>query len=285
VPARSVTSLPSRIECRDSSTLQQNKQATGKQSQLTTMSSSEPSKETGTTTTTSTTDEETTTISPSIDGGATAPPPAAVPPKDGPPGCYLVYEPSSGGRLMLHYSKGPVPHNDASDHHHQTANNNNNTQTAVGFWMPGPEQSIQEFKFKQNMGRAELIKGIAGGDANRRKYYSGWCQFIKLAKQKEGRVIQFSPQRATTTSSSSNTDSSAVQQQQPQLFVDVDVYGMRDCSSPEQLLLQQGLCDISQYEAVAVVPKHADFLRGVKTIPIHQFLEMGNIAGAATKLT
>ncbi len=37
----------------------------------------------------------------------------------------------------------------------------------------------------------ELIKGIAGGDQNRRKYYSGWCQFIKLAKAFNGYVIKF----------------------------------------------------------------------------------------------
>ena len=76
-------------------------------------------------------------------------------PDEGPEGCYLVYEPSSGGRLMLYYSKGPVPSN------------------AVGFWMAGEGKKIQEFKFKQAGGRSELIKGIAGGDANKRRYYTG----------------------------------------------------------------------------------------------------------------
>jgi hypothetical protein len=56
---------------------------------------------------------------------------------------------------------------------------------------PGPGRSIQGFKFKQAGGRVELIKGIAGGDQNRRKYYSGWCQFIKLAKAFNGYVIKF----------------------------------------------------------------------------------------------
>ena len=55
----------------------------------------------------------------------------------------------------------------------------------------GPGKSIQGFKFKQNEGRVELIRGIAGGDQNRRKYFSGWCQFIKLAKLFNGYVIKF----------------------------------------------------------------------------------------------
>lgn len=55
----------------------------------------------------------------------------------------------------------------------------------------GPGKSIQGFKFQQNQGRVELIRGIAGGDQNRRKYFSGWCQFIKLAKAFDGYVIKF----------------------------------------------------------------------------------------------
>ena len=62
---------------------------------------------------------------------------------DGPEGCYLIFEPSSGGRLMLYYSKGQIPSN------------------AIGFWCPGAGRSIQGFKFKQSAGRQELIKGIA----------------------------------------------------------------------------------------------------------------------------
>ena len=89
---------------------------------------------------------------------------------DGPEGCYLTFESSSGGRLMLVYSRGIIPRN------------------AVGFWCPGPDHTIQGFKFKQAGGKSELIKGIAGGDQNRRKYFSGWCQFIKQAKAMNGYV-------------------------------------------------------------------------------------------------
>ena len=87
-----------------------------------------------------------------VDPNTTTATPAKTPPADhGPVGCYLVYEPSSGGRLMLQYSKGPIPPN------------------SVGFWTS--PHKLPEFKFKQAAGRSELIKGIAGGDANRRKYF------------------------------------------------------------------------------------------------------------------
>ena len=188
-----------------------------------------------TTTTTTTTTPTTTSTKPTND-------------QDGPVGCYLTYESSSGGRLMLHYSKGsPVPDN------------------AVGFWCPGPNQTIQEFKFKQAAGRSELIKGIAGGDANRRKYYSGWCQFLKLAKQKQGRVIQFTPAAGQ--------------------YVAVDVYAYSNkLSAPVLLNLEEGLVDITSYDAIAVMAKHHAFLKGVKTIVESNFLELGNLAGAATKM-
>jgi len=163
---------------------------------------------------------------------------------DGPPGCYLVYESSSGGVLSLHYSLGPVP------------------EHAVGFWCPGAGQQIQPFKFKQNSGRSELIKGIAGGDANRRKYFSGWCQFLKQAVAKRGLVIQFTP---------------------AQQGVPVDVYGYKkDKQEPTQLDLESGLVDVSQFDAVAVMPKGHEFMKGVKTMLQATFLEKGNIAGAST---
>lgn len=136
---------------------------------------------------------------------------------------------------MLHYSQGFVPSN------------------AVGFWLPGPGQEIQGFKFKQAGGRSELIKGIAGGDANRRKYYQGWCQFLKLAKAKGGKVIQFAPEQG----------------------VPVDVYGYQNKEErPMFLDLESGLVDVTELDAIAVVPRNATFLKGVKSTPASNFLEL-----------
>ena len=109
----------------------------------------------------------------------------------------------------------------------------------------------------------ELIKGIAGGDSNRRKYYHGWCQFIKLARQKNGRVIKFPGMEQG---------------------VEVDIYGFRGDQPAFLEEMDEVLVDISLYNAIAVVPRHRDFLKGVKTIAGNQFLEMGNVAGASTTM-
>jgi hypothetical protein len=165
---------------------------------------------------------------------------------EGPPGCYMVYEPSSGGCLMLYYSKGPVPSN------------------AVGFWSCGHDQTIQEFKFKQAAGRSELIKGIAGGDSNKRRYFTGWCQFLKLAKAKKGRVIQFTPETQG---------------------LPVDVYGYHQADNSCRLLeVCEGLIDLNQVDAVAVMARNHEFLKGVKTIGMNNFMDLGNIAGGTTLL-
>lgn len=186
--------------------------------------------------------------------------PAGAEEEMGPTGCYMVYESSSSGRLMLYYSKGPVPDN------------------AVGFWCPGNDdakQKIQGFKFKQNAGRSELIKGIAGGDANRRKYYSGWCQFIKMAVAKQGYVIQFTP----TSQPSDDTRPTPI-------GVPVDIYGyLADIQQPVLLSdLTSQLVDVSRFDGIACMPKNHEFLKGVKSITVQHFLELGNIAGASTTM-
>ena len=147
---------------------------------------------------------------------------------------------------MLHYSQGYVPSN------------------AVGFWLPAAGHDIQGFKFKQAGGRSALIQGIAGGDANRRKYFAGWCQFLKLAKARQGKAIQFSPASQG---------------------VPVDIYGY--CTQqqrPQHLDMESGLVDVSPWDAIAVVPRHAAFLKGVKSTTPSNFLELGNLAGAATTM-
>jgi hypothetical protein len=162
----------------------------------------------------------------------------------GPVGCYLVYESSSGGRLVLQYSQGHVPAN------------------AVGFY--GGGKPIASWKFQQHHGRSDLIKGIAGGDSNRRKYFVGWCQFLKLAKQNGAKAIAF-----------------VVHGQ----GVAVDVYGYKQAQNqPELLPLERGMTDLSNYDGIAVMPKHHEFLKGVKSIAVSNFLELGNLAGATTTL-
>lgn len=166
--------------------------------------------------------------------------------EEGPEGCYLIFEPMSGGRLIIMYSQGKIPLN------------------AIGFWCPGPGRSIQGFKFKQGNGQVEIIKGIAGGDQNRRKYFSGWCQFIKQAKAMGGYVIKFP-----------NSEQG----------VEVDVIGYKkENEQPIELDLDEGLIEVADFDAMAVVPKHNSTFRGIKSIVESNFLEMGNLAGAATTM-
>lgn len=172
---------------------------------------------------------------------------ALVTDEDGPEGCYLLYESDSGGKLMLFYSKGEIPDN------------------AVGFFCAMPPKKIQDFKFKQAGGRSELIKGIAGGDANRRKYFVGWCQFVKLAKAMNGKVIKFP-----------NADQG----------VEVDIYGYSQAEQqPQMLYLDDGLVDVSELDAVAVIPKHNPKFQGIKSLQVSAFLEWGSITGASTTLS
>ena len=166
--------------------------------------------------------------------------------EEGPEGCYLTYEPNSGGRMVLLYSQGKIPLN------------------AIGFWCPGPGQSIQGFKFKKDAGRVELIKGIAGGDTNRRKYFSGWCQFIKLAQAKQAYVIKFP---------------------NAQKGVEVDLIGfIKREERIVELNLDDGLVEVAAFDAIACVPKYNTTFRGLKSIGLTNFVEKGNIAGAATTM-
>jgi Immune Mapped Protein 2 (IMP2) N-terminal domain len=149
------------------------------------------------------------------------------------------------GKLVLQYSEGRFP------------------QNAVGLFVPGMGHTIEPFKFKRNAGKCELPNGIAGRDSNRRMYYSEWCQFLKLAHDKKGRVIQLNAQQADA----------------------VDVYGYRKNEQHSQFIdLASGFVDVSSYNAVAVVPKDHALLKGVKSIAINMFLELGNSAGSSKML-
>ena len=82
-------------------------------------------------------------------------------------GCYFMYDPESGGRLYLHYSRSMI-------------------KGAIGFFSPGKGKTIPSFKFKQNFGKFDLINKTSGGDSKKKKYCNGWCQYIKAAKFFDG---------------------------------------------------------------------------------------------------
>ena len=160
-------------------------------------------------------------------------------------GCYLSYLSDSGGKLEIQYSRVPV-------------------ENAVGFWAAGHGKKIQGFKFNGG-GRQELIKGIAGGENGKKNYYSGVCQFIKEAKRFKGWVL---------------LHDTIVQ------GIDVDVYVYwRDGSRMQKLdFAGDQLCDISDCDAVTVVPRDSDVYKGVKNIDVGTFLNKGTQKGCCTTL-
>lgn len=161
-------------------------------------------------------------------------------------GCYLSYLSDSGGKLELQYSRTPITN-------------------AVGFWCASGGKKIQGFKFTGNGGRQELIKGIAGGDANKKKYYSGWCQFVKEAKKFHGWVVAYSPIAQG-------------------IEVDLYVY-YREGSRMEKLdFTGEAMYNVSGADAVTCVPKDSDVYKGVHNMDIGTFLNKGTQKGSTTSL-
>ena len=170
-------------------------------------------------------------------------PPPAAQSNEPTPGCYLVYFADSGGKLVLHYSKTPV-------------------DNAIGFWRAGQGKSIQGFKYRQNSGRVELIKGIAGGDANKRKFFSGWCQFIKAAAAFNGSARKF-PNAGG---------------------LEVELYAVSKDGTVHFLDVDNEEVDVSQFDAIACLPKNNNLFKGVHNLDVNRFVNTANIAGAALPL-
>jgi len=76
--------------------------------------------------------------------------------------CYLTFDLASNGTLFTHWSQTPVP------------------DALASFT---PSKPVPKFKFTQNAGRSELIRTINGPNIPR--YYQGWTQFVKLAKEND----------------------------------------------------------------------------------------------------
>lgn len=86
-------------------------------------------------------------------------------------GCYLTFDAASQGTLFVHWSETPI-------------------EGAIAFF--APRKNVPGFKFKQNGGRSELIREMSGGTGERiKRYYSGWCQYVKLAKSFQAAFVMY----------------------------------------------------------------------------------------------
>ena len=177
-----------------------------------------------------------------------------APPHEEEKGCYLLYDADSC-KLKLQYSTTRV-------------------RDAIGFYCAGTGHTIRGFKFTKNFGRSELIGNCASGVTGRKNYYSGWCQFLRAARALNGPVWIYP-----------RTES------QPGLDVDIYVYYKEPNDQNELALdgqnsnkLEDGvLCNISNIDGVACLPKHADFFTEVKTMDMNRWMTEGNIIGATSR--
>jgi len=154
-------------------------------------------------------------------------------------GCYLLFDSASGGKLVIQYSKTVV-------------------EGAIGFWHPGKGKKLQQFKFKQNQGRSDLMRDIAGKDY-RKKYFNGWCQFVKAAKMYNGSVCKWS--------------------QHERIELDIYVFFSDSC---EVKMLEDGVpFDVTTIDAVSCLPRGNNTFSGVKTGEFGTFINKGDASGAS----
>ena len=162
--------------------------------------------------------------------------------------CYLAYDPDSSGQLVEHYSKIPV-------------------DFAIGRWIPGSEKVIAGFKFKRNVGRNVLIGNCSGGVQGRKNFYSGWCQFVRSAKNMKGKVILWDP---------------AVGHKG--LKVDVYLYYDDYRPSHQTVRMEEGITyTTNRVVAVACLPKETPFFENMAA-DLLLWLAEGSKHGYSTKM-
>ena len=154
-------------------------------------------------------------------------------------GCYLIFDPTSGGKLVIQYSKTKI-------------------EGASGFWFPGKGKKLQGFKFKQNQGRSDLVRDMSGKDY-KKKYFNGWCQFVKAAKMYDGSICRFSENDR----------------------LDLDMYAFYSDSCKVKKIEDKVIFDVSKVDAVSCLPKGNSTFNGVRTGEYGTFINRGDAAGAA----
>eukprot|EP00514_Thraustochytrium_sp_LLF1b_P005178 CAMPEP_0184515650 /NCGR_PEP_ID=MMETSP0198_2-20121128/4608_1 /TAXON_ID=1112570 /ORGANISM="Thraustochytrium sp., Strain LLF1b" /LENGTH=207 /DNA_ID=CAMNT_0026905917 /DNA_START=363 /DNA_END=986 /DNA_ORIENTATION=- len=140
-------------------------------------------------------------------------------------GCYLVFDSANGGTFIAQWSETAV-------------------EGAWAFFFP--RTNVAAFKFKQNSGKNELIRGLA---VNKNKQFNGWGQFIKLAHDMDG-VVQIYDRKEGQA----------------------DFWYTND--KQEVFKLPHGeWFEARQVSVVAIIPRHNEMFRGVQIIPEEQFVD------------
>jgi len=150
-------------------------------------------------------------------------------------GCYLVFDTTSQGTLFSVWSKEKIP-------------------GAKARFLPRKE--VKAFKFQGNNTRTELVREL---QANKKKVYVGWMQFVKNAH-----------------------DYDAVLQILDDGDRDLDMYYFKDSDSSVHQVSANEFFVVKDARAVGIVPKSNGAYNGVKKSNVEVFMDAaaGN-AGAA----
>jgi len=155
--------------------------------------------------------------------------------------CYLAYSEASEGLMFFQWSHTDVP-------------------SAFACFQPAESVLVPKFKYKQNEGRTEIIRGCHNGSSiGIRKYFDAIAQFVKMGIENKCSEIVFRengpfPFRIFLFSRNS-------------VFMADDVFSV------------EGI------QGIAVVKKDSVLFDGVATLPKERFLVLGNQGGASLDLT
>jgi len=159
--------------------------------------------------------------------------------------CFLRYDPSGGGRLSIKYSKGDSA---------------GASKNALASWVAQSPYVIPSFKFSGHA-TSELIGNCSSGVQGRKNFYSGWCQFIRLAKAMNGVVTILNE-----TGLSGG--------------VEVDLFAYSPSSSNSTCSKLGRSFSTGPLLAIACLPKHADFYHDM-SIDLTKWMTQAATIGSA----
>jgi hypothetical protein len=153
-------------------------------------------------------------------------------------GCYLTFDFASEGSLFIHWSEAPTP-----------------PPNSVAFFQP--TTSVPAFKYKQNGGRTELMRGFRG--ETKRRLYEGFCSFFKMSLDFKAVPVAL-------------------------LTSEVSVYVRHTSSEVKQMMKGQPF-SLAGCTALVCVPEGNDAFTGMKTAAQAFFVDSGAKDGASVILT
>mmetsp|Transcript_17091 Transcript_17091/g.20578 ORF Transcript_17091/g.20578 Transcript_17091/m.20578 type:complete len:254 (-) Transcript_17091:234-995(-) len=149
-------------------------------------------------------------------------------------GCFLSFETTSEGTLFINWSENEI-----------------DVEGTYAYFTT--TQKVPKFKFKQNGGKSELIRGFLG--QSKGKYYQGWVQFVKLAREFKAILTM-------------NFDDN------------IELYFLNGSNQVHPIPKGEAV-EASDFIAVSAIPKDSNAYQGVATMTNDFFTGTGNKVGAS----